>query len=75
MLETEDDLLVEISRTLIRLSPVLLRMAVLRKPARISPTVCRQMAIAPRNQVGLKNHVFLIQELWKDIRSLADHFY
>ena len=41
MLETEDDLLVEISRTLIRLSPALLRMDLLRKPARISETVCR----------------------------------
>ena len=74
-MENRRRLLLDISRTLIRLSPVLLRMAVLRKPARMSTTVCRQMATAPRNQVGLKNHVSLIQELWKDIKSLADHFY
>ena len=41
MWETEDDLLVEISRTLLRVSPVLVRMDLLRKPARISETVCR----------------------------------
>ena len=58
MLETEDDLLVEISRTLIRLSPALLRMDPLRKPVRISETACRQMAITPQNQIGLKNLVF-----------------
>ena len=36
MLRTEDDLLVEISRTPDRLSSVLLRMDLLRKPARIA---------------------------------------
>jgi len=39
--KTKDDLLVEISRTLLRLSPVLPRMDALRKPARISKTVSR----------------------------------
>ena len=36
MLRAEDDLLVEISRTLDRLSTALLRMDSLRKPARIT---------------------------------------